>query len=74
MLPTYQSLESCHKRNWMGRGRCQGAYGIAQSAAQLAGFVKYSCALAPPGVCADVPSRTDRSHIPELSARGETWD
>jgi len=56
----------------MGRGRCQGASCTAQSAAQLAGFVKHSSALGPPGVCAGVPSRTDRSRIPELSVRGKT--
>lgn len=57
----------------MGKGRCQGASCTAQSAAQLADFVKHSSALALPGVCAGVPSRTDHSHNLELSARGKTY-
>lgn len=57
----------------MGKGRCQGASCTAQSAAQLADFVNHSSALALPGVCAGVPSRTGRSHNLELSARGKTY-
>ena len=52
----------------MGKGRCQGAFGTAQSAAQLVDVKDYS-ALVLPGVSAGVPLRTDHSHIPELSVR-----
>jgi len=53
----------------MGKGRCQGAFGTAQSAAQLADVVKDYSVLVLPGVSAGVPLRTDHSHIPELSVR-----
>lgn len=53
----------------MGKGRCQGAFGTARSAAPLADVAEDYSALVLPGVSAGVPLRTDHSHIPELSVR-----